>query len=417
MDKESGQFKFLQFSDVHLDSRLSFLKLPLSLSERRQRRREILEVFMLALEVARAERVDAVLIPGDLWHNETIRGATLARIINGCAELENVPILIAPGDKDCYGPESFYNNEILHLFGLPTWPDNVHIFKTGDFSTVRHPSYPNVAFTGRALFDSAPQADSPLANLIARDLDAEINILLLCGSIEGYTGVDRAHEAAPYSPFTAEQLEENQFTYAALGHYQDYTEVLSGAGDILGAYSGSLAGRGFDELGPRFALLGTIQKNEFGAWQCNIEPLELDRRRMVMVTADISGLTGEEMLHEITMSIADHGGRIESDLVFLQLEGNYRIDTNPAEIIDELQYRYYNVAVMDYTRPDYLFERFDERTTEAKFVEAMLAMKKNAEDVGGVYDTNQNDANLIEDALYYGLDALRRKKVTVRDVD
>lgn len=417
MDKESGQFKFLQFSDVHLDSRLSFLKLPLSLSERRQRRREILEVFMLALEVARAERVDAVLIPGDLWHNETIRGATLSRIINGCAELENVPVLITPGDKDCYGPESFYNNEILHLFGLPTWPDNVHIFKTGDFSTVRHPSYPNVAFTGRALLDSAPQAENPLANLIPRDLDAEINILLLCGSIEGYTGVDRANEAAPYSPFTAEQLEENQFTYAALGHYQDYTEVLSGSGDILGAYSGSIAGRGFDELGPRFALLGTIQKNEFGAWQCNIEPLELDRRRMVMVTADISGLTGEEMLHEITMSIADHGGRIESDLVFLQLEGNYRIDTNPAEIIDELQYRYYNVAVMDYTRPDYLSETFDERTTEAKFVEALLAMKKNAEDVGVGYDTNQNDANLIEDALYYGLDALRRKKVTVRDVD
>ncbi|HEY9733903.1 MAG TPA: metallophosphoesterase [Drouetiella sp.] len=417
MGKESGQFKFLQFSDVHLDSRLSFLKLPLSLTERQQRRREILEVFLLALEVARSEQIDAVLIPGDLWHNETIKGATLARIINGCAELGDIPVVIAPGDSDYYSDESFYNNEILHLYGLPTWSNNVHIFKGGDFSTVKHPSYPHVAFTGRALLDSTPQADHPLANLIPRDLDAEINILLLCGSIEGYTGVDKANEAAPFSPFTAEQLEENQFTYAALGHYQDYTEVLSGAGDILGAYSGSLAGRGFDELGPRFALFGTIQKNEFDAWQCNIEPLELDRRRMVMVSADISGLTGEEMLEEITMSIADQGGRIESDLVFLQLEGNYRIDTNPTEIIEELHYRYYNVAVMDYTRPDYLSETFDERTTEAKFVESLLAMKKNAENLGVESDTTQNDASLIEDALYYGLDALRRKRVTVRDVD
>lgn len=417
MDKESGQFKFLQFSDVHLDSRLSFMKLPLSLTERRQRRREILEVFLLALEVAKCEHVDAVLIPGDLWHNETIKASTLARVIDACADLDNIPVLIAPGDKDCYTPESFYNNEILHLFGLPTWPENVHVFRSGEFTTVKHPSHPDVAFTGRALLEPTPQSDRPLANLIPRDLDADINILLLCGSIDGYTGVDRASEAAPYSPFTAEQLEENQFTYAALGHYQDYTEVLSGPGDILGAYSGSLAGRGFDELGPRFALLGTIQKNEFDAWQCNIEPLELDRRRMVMVTTDISGLTGEEMLHEITMSIADQGGRIESDLVFLQLEGNYRIDTNPTAIIDELQYRYYNVAVMDYTRPDYLSETFDDRTTEAKFVDSLLAMKKNAENVGGEYDTTLNDPTLIEDALYYGLDALRRKKVTIRDVD
>ncbi len=414
--KESGQFKFLQFSDVHLDSRLSFLKLPLSITERQQRRREILEVFLLALEVARSERVDAVLIPGDLWHNETIKGSTLARIINGCAELGHVPVIIAPGDRDCYTSDSFYNDDILRLYGLPTWPANVHVFKTNDFSTVKHPLYPHVAFTGRALFDSSPQADHPLANPIPRDLDASINLLLLCGSIDGYTGVDKASEAAPFSPFTAEELEEAQFTYAALGHYQDYTEVLAGAGDILGAYSGSLAGRGFDELGPRFALLGTIQNNEFGAWQCNIEPLELDRRRMVMVSTDISGLTGEQMLEEITMSIADQGGRIESDLVFLQLEGNYRIDTNPTEIIDELHYRYYNVAVMDYTRPDYLSESFDARTTEAKFVDLLLAMKKNAENVGGESDTIA-DANLIEDALYYGLDALRRKRVTVRDVD
>jgi hypothetical protein len=44
-------------------------------------------------------------------------------------------------------------------------------------------------------------------------------------------------------------------------------------------------------------------------------------------------------------------------------------------------------------------------------------MKKNAENVGAESDTTQNDASLIEDALYYGLDALRRKRVTVRDVD
>jgi DNA repair protein SbcD/Mre11 len=417
MAKGSGRFKFLQFSDVHLDSRLSVLKLPLSPKERQQRRREVLEVFLLALEVAKYEEVDAVLIPGDLWHNQTIKAATISKIVAGCADLGDLPVIIAPGDRDCYGLDSFYNNDVLQWYGLPTWPDNVHVFRSQEFSTYIHPYRSDVAFTGRALVDSAPQAERPLAFPVARNLDAPINVLLLSGSIDGYTGADKESEPAPFSPFTAEELEEAQFTYAALGHYQDYTEVLSGSGDILGAYSGSLAGRGFDELGPRFALVGTIQNNEFGAWQCTIEPMELDRRRMVMVSTDISGLSANDMLEEITMSIAEQGGRIENDLVFLQLEGKYRSDSNPGLVIEALRDRYYNVAVMDYTRPDYLSESFDARTTEAKFVDSLLALKRNVETHGGISDTTENMARAIEDALYYGLDALKQKKVTVRDVD
>ncbi len=417
MAKAIGQFKFLQFSDVHLDSRLSLLKLPLSPSDRQQRRREILEAFLLALDVAKLEEVDAVLIPGDLWHNETIRGVTLTKIIAACAALGDLPVVIAPGDRDCYSADSFYNDQVLQVHGLPTWSENVHVFKTNDFSTFKHPYHPEVAFTGRALTNPEPQPERPLACSVARDDRLPINILLLCGSIDGYTGVDRESEIAPFSPFTAEELEEAQFTYAALGHYHDYTEVLSGNGNILGAYSGSLAGRGFDELGPRFALLGTIHNSDFGARQCTIEPLELDRRRMIVVSTDISGLTGEDMIDEITMNIEEQGGRIENDLVFLHLEGNYRIDSNPKAVIETLQEHYYNVAVMDYTRPDYLSESFDYRTTEAKFVESLLAMKKNVEHAGGAFDTNLDRSSVIEDALYYGLDALRQKRVTVRDVD
>ncbi|HEY9676413.1 MAG TPA: DNA repair exonuclease [Drouetiella sp.] len=417
MSKESRQLRFLQLSDVHLDSQLSFLKLPLSLPERKVRRRELLEVFLLALEVAKQEEVDFVLVPGDLWHNETIRMHTVQRVVAGFAELGDIPVLIAPGDRDCYSEESFYNDNFLKLHGLPTWSKNVHIFKTLEFSNYKHPALQEVTFTGRALQSPEPQPDHPLEFAIPKDADADVNILLLCGSIDGYTGPDRAHELAPYSPFTAEELQAAQFTYTALGHYQDYTEVLSGGGEILGAYSGSLAGRSFDELGPRFALLGSIQTNEFGVWQCTIEPLELDNRRMVMVHADISGLTGEEMLEEITMSIADQGGRIETDLVFLQLEGNYRVDSNREQVIETLRERYYNVAVMDYTRPDYLSEDFDERTTEAKFVDRLLRLKRNVENFDTTSDTIDETASLIEDALYYGLDALRQKRVTVRDVD
>ena len=86
---------------------------------------------------------------------------------------------------------------------------------------------------------------------------------------------------------------------------------------------------------------------------------------------------------------------------------------------------FYHLLVVDNTRADYLAERFDQRTTEWKYIEAMLEMKTRAEkaknqELGGDSLTGIPGADVsgktVEDALYYGLDALRTKKVVVKNV-
>ncbi|HEY9719230.1 MAG TPA: DNA repair exonuclease [Trichormus sp.] len=422
MTAEPGRFTFLQVSDVHLDSKALAVGAPLTVAQRRMREQEMLDAFLRALETAREQKVDVVLIPGDLWENETVRGDTIARVIEACGALGEIPILITPGNKDYYSVDSPYNTKALQVRGLPTWPQNVFIFTSDQFVTIRHPLRNDVSFTGRAFTSDQVQPTRILKNTLPRREEATINILVLHGALEGYSGADADWPGKMTAPFSAAELKAQNFTYAALGHYHEFTEVKLDTGLLLGAYSGCLGGRIFDEIGPRCALLGTIEPGRPGRWNVSLEPMEFDTRRLIMVGADISGLSIEDMMDEISLSIEDQGGRPECDIVYLHLEGRYSPATEPETVIERLRERYSQLVVWDNTRPDYLGEKYDQRTTEWKFIGALLELKQKIERArAGTEPDTSNGSKLsgpiVEDALYYGLDALRQKRITVRNVD
>jgi hypothetical protein len=136
-------------------------------------------------------------------------------------------------------------------------------------------------------------------------------------------------------------------------------------------------------------------------------------------------LGNEEIKDEIVINIEDSGVRPDTDVVAINLEGRHKPGCYPKQIAEELSDNFYHLLVVDNTRPDYLSERFDERTTEWKFIEAMLAMKTNAEKPRGREMGSDSLSGLpgadisgktVEDALYYGLDALKLKRVIVRNV-
>ena len=94
-------------------------------------------------------------------------------------------------------------------------------------------------------------------------------------------------------------------------------------------------------------------------------------------------------------------------------------------VAQSLSDQFYCLQILDNTRADYLAERFDQRTTEWKFIESMLEMKTRAEklkhqELGSDSLTGMTGSDVsgktVEDALYYGLDALKTKQVTVRNV-
>ena len=146
---------------------------------------------------------------------------------------------------------------------------------------------------------------------------------------------------------------------------------------------------------------------------------------MMLVTVDVSGLGDDEISEEILIAIEDGGVRNDVDIVALNLEGRHKPGANPMKVAQSLSEQFYCLQVLDNTRPDYLAERFDQRTTEWKYIEAMLDMKTRAEklknqELGSDSLTGIPGGDVsgktVEDALYYGLDALKTRQVTVRNV-
>ena len=158
MSAETRRFTFLQVSDSHLDSKSLATAFPLTIAQRRMREAECLETLLRALSMAAERAVNAVLIPGDLWHNETVRASTVLKIIGAFDQLKGTPVIIAPGNRDCLSADSFYQKDLLRIRELPDWPSNVHVFRGDAFTTFHHPSQSDVSFTGRAYLSDVPNS-------------------------------------------------------------------------------------------------------------------------------------------------------------------------------------------------------------------------------------------------------------------
>jgi DNA repair exonuclease SbcCD nuclease subunit len=358
-------------------------------------------------------------MPGDIWENDTVTAATIGRVMAACASLGDIPVLIAPGNKDFYCPYSPYNAEALKVRGLPAWPANVFAFSGDSFMTIRHPRRADVTFTGRAFTSSDVVQQRLLSGELPKDPSA-INFLVFHGALEGYAGSDLSWPGKQTAPFSAAELAGQKFTYAALGHYHEFCEVRLESGLLLGAYAGCLGGRSFEEPGAHCALLGTVSKAADDSWSTDIELVELDSRRMISVGADVTGLSGDDMMDEITLAIEDQAARPDRDMILVHLDGRCNLSNEPDQLLEQLRARYPQLIVVDKSRPDYLSEKYDQRTTEAKYIDALLSLKRDLERARGTAGdttTEELSGSIVEDALYYGLDALRRKRITIRDVD
>ena len=265
-----------------------------------ERNKEILNTLVKALQIAKDRAADAVVIPGDLWDSESVTSQTIHNLVEAFQYLSPMPVVIAPGNHDYYSAESMYNRETLAARGMRIWPDNVHIFTSSDFVTFKHPYRDDVSFTGRCFINNVSLQERLLTGNVPKDPQCPINILLFHGSLDGYTGGDVYFPGKHTAPFSVSELSNLGFTYAALGHYHDLTEI-SVASDskllnpVLGAYSGCLIGRGLDELGPRHALLVEINRDKSDKVTTKLEKLELGDRRIVVANLNITGLSPQSI--------------------------------------------------------------------------------------------------------------------------
>ena len=405
-----ASLKFLQISDLHLDSSLQAGRLSLSADKARARRLELRQILPKACGLVRDRGLEAVLVPGDLFDDDSVTQDTVNYVIDHLAGLAPVPVVISPGNHDFYSLGSPYNNDLLAARKQRPWPVNVHIFTSGDWTSFTSPALPNVVFTGIAHCANAALdarlLSAPVPRPPARD---GIAMLVFHGSRDNTKLPGKKLRTLPFSDG---ELAAQGFDYAAIGHYHDHAEIRDTRGRVIGAYSGCPVGRGLDEIGERFVLVGEIHKDET-ACSVAIEKLRLDRRAVRRVDVPCTGATHREAILKRVEEALSASAAEPDDLVQVRLEGRVApgIDLRLSDA--GFEERYFHLA-FDTTllKPDYDLERYRDqtlRTTEARFAREMLRRIESEQDAARRL--------LLENALYYGLDALLQKQVAPRYED
>src|SRR6266545_6294611 len=114
-----GLLKLLLFSDLHLDAQFSWL--GTSAQAARERRQALRQTLLNISTLARSVDAGALLCGGDLYEHERISPDTAAFLRTTFADLDPLPVYIAPGNHDWYGPTGAY--------AQVNWSPNVHVFK------------------------------------------------------------------------------------------------------------------------------------------------------------------------------------------------------------------------------------------------------------------------------------------------
>lgn len=384
--------RFVQFADVHLDSSISgALNLPDT--KRTSLRQDIRTALTRACSLAREHHVDLVLIPGDLFDYETILPDTTAFLAAAFAEIAPIRVFITPGNHDSLRPNSPY---------LADWPDNVHIFKSGCFESAVLPdldcSITGIAHAHRGITNRLLSAP------ISRP-DCSTNILLFHGSRDGYPT-----EQERVIPFSDQELINQEFTYAAVGHYHSPVIIQDSQGRTRGAYSGCLQGRGLDETGEKYAFLGEIDPEG----RVRLEKVEVAPRRIVGISVDLTGSADNQgIITRIDSAIVSAGVR-DCDIAAVSLHGTLPAGLVPDTIPLEASDRCFHVAVTKSDiLPDYDFEALARDSAASSlrsaYVRAMLGRMESASD--------EEQRRLLREATYYGLQALDGRALEPRDAD
>ena len=144
-----------------------------------------------------------------------------------------------------------------------------------------------------------------------------------------------------------------------------------------------------------------------------IEPVQLDRRQIAQMEIEVSGVTHRGAYLEHVEHALQASGCGEEDLVLAEVRGRLPRGIHPSIPPEFLADRYFHVEFdTSGVKPDYdldVYLRSPPSSTEGRFVREM---KDRIDE-----ETDRDRRKILENALYYGLDALVQKEVSPRYED
>ncbi len=289
-------YRFVHTADVHLDSPLRTLALRepalADLIGGATRR-----AFTTIVDLCLAEKVDALLIAGDLYDGEQTSMKTARFLADQLRRLHEaeIPTFVIRGNHDA---ESRITREL-------TLPDTVSVF-SGPAEVVRLAAGAlDVAIHGVSF--AQKHAPESLLSKFREPVPGAVNIGMLHTSLGGSPAHDR------YAPCTPADLHGTGFAYWALGHVHQRSVDQDRATIVM---PGNPQGRDINEAGPKSASLVTIDDGRKIAVEERLTSVAEFRR----VRVDLSGAEDfRQALKRIEAALEAERGAVASEHLVARL--------------------------------------------------------------------------------------------------
>lgn len=406
----SRTLRFMQISDLHLDSSLAGGKLRLPQEKRERINHDMARALIRAVDMAREAEVDVILLPGDAWDDESVSMQTAAQFFEVLGRAAPIPVIIAPGNHDPNYIFSYYNPVYYEEQTGKTHPSNITIFNSPEITRLQLPQRPDVFFYGCCFIENRPRSSRILSGVKA-GTEPGLHVLLLHGSQDDGFAPDP--EALATAPFTSAELLESGFDYSALGHYHRYSDIRDGSGSIRAAYGGIPVARGLDETGDHFILLGEIESGGVRPEALIREYVDVRQIKRLQVTVDRTVISTADVETRIAEALREAGATAD-DIVYVELDGYTNPNIDSFHIDPDWCSRqcFHLVVEQSGLTPDYGDldeESATDKHVEGRFNQRMLQLLSEA-------DGNPRREKLVRMARTLGLDALHGREVKPRNV-
>ena len=370
-----NEIRLMHVADVHLGSEVATVP-----EKQEARKKELLRTFRRITQLCKEEKMDLLLIAGDLFEGANVDPQITASVKTYLAEVP-ARVFISPGNHDYVAMDSPYAEE--------DWPDNVTIFRgkmervvLEDLKTAVYGAGFESTYVRKSLFDKALPVDKKYLNLcvVHGDLVSE-------------------NQGSDYHGITPSVLSGSGMDYVALGHIH-LRSPIEKAGSTWYAYPGCPEGRGFDELGEKGVYMGTISKEKM-----DLQFRPLSQRMYLIEEMDLSEVQNEIEAEKKILALLKerYGESYEKHFYRIRVKGTMNRDqTIPWKNVElALKEELYFVKLVDETRMAVDYEEMArEKSLRGYFVQELLLQRKEAEKSG-----DEKALAKIDKALDYGMKA------------
>ena len=324
--------RLLHTADVHLGARYADLGDRAAAQRERQ-----FAAFKATVDLALKERVDGVLIAGDLFDSNVQPRRSVERVAAELARLvaARIRTVIIPGTHDVYDRASIYRaHDVAAMSGSRPGEDFVTVLSP-DRRAVLLESL-NIVVHG-PVFGTKRAPRSPLADF---RLDESGAAIWHIGLIHGSISIPRKTDGDEVV-ITTEEIAASGLDYLALGHWHSYVQGKAGA--TTWAYPGAPEPVALDQDRAGNVLLVRLDKDAAGK-QVRVEERRVGRTRFERRELDLGTIESQPALVAMLARDAD------PDLVLDVLLGGVRpdeLDLVADEVESQLAPSFLKVRVRD----------------------------------------------------------------------